>query len=212
MKKLVWKFLNYIGIGGMIQLQLKSGLKEDGWFKSFQTKKSVDVNGNALAWYNYGFLRFLSTRLKNDFEVFEYGAGNSTIWYAKSVKNVIAVENDKQWIEMLTPKLPENAKVIYKEINEKNEYLYAIASFQKKYDIVVVDGRRRNDCVMLAVDYLTTRGVVILDNADREDYQPAKDFMEKKGFKRIDFWGISPIVAINTCTCVFYQPENCLNI
>lgn len=212
MKKIIWKLLNYIGIGGIVQLQLKSGLKEDGWFKSFHSKQSIDASGEPLAWYNYGFLKFLLPRLQKNFEVFEYGAGNSTIWYAKNVKNVTSVENDKKWVEILSPKLPNNAKVIFKEINEKQDYQQEIATSHQKYDIIVVDGRRRNDCVMFAVDYLTPKGIMILDNAEREDYQPARNFMEKKGFKRIDFWGISPIVAQNTCTCVFYRLENCLDI
>lgn len=197
----------------MVQLQLKSGLKDDGWFKSFQTKKSIDKNGQPLAWYNYGFLKFLDNRLTKDLNVFEYGAGNSTIWYAQKVNFVKSVENDQKWIEILTPQLPKNTKVVFRELNENKDYLHEISMAEKpKYDIVVVDGRRRNDCVMFAVDYLTEKGVIILDNSEREDYQPAKDFMQQKGFKRIDFWGISPIVANNTCTSVFYKINNCLEI
>ena len=212
-KKIVWRFLNALGIGGMIQLQLKSGLKEDGWFRSFETKRPIDNNGQPLAWYSYNFLRFLENRLTSNLTVFEYGAGNSTIWYAKKVKSVKSVENDKEWIEILTPQLPKNTEVVYRELNQTQDYLHEITTPpQTKYDIVVVDGRRRNDCVMFSVDYLTEKGVVILDNSEREDYQPAKDFMKKNKFKQIDFWGISPIVAHNTCTSVFYKPNNCLEI
>ncbi len=213
LKKIVWKILNILRIDGIIQLQLKSGLKDDGWFESFRTKKPINKNGEPLAWYSYSFLKFLENRLTSDLEVFEYGAGNSTIWYAKKVKFVKSVENDKKWIDILNPQLPKNTKVVYRELNQTQDYLHEIATDDNtKYDIIVVDGRRRNDCVMFSVDYLTEKGVMILDNSEREDYQPAKDFMKQKGFKQIDFWGMLPVVANNNCTSVFYKSNNCLGI
>ena len=121
----------------------------------------------------------------------------------------------------MTPQLPKNAEVMFRELNQTQDYLHEITipaqakSESKdniKYDIIVVDGRRRNDCAMFAVDYLTEKGVIILDNSEREDYQPAKDFMKQKGFKQIDFWGIAPIIAYNNCTSVFYKVNNCLDI
>ncbi len=211
-KKIIWQILNFLGIGGMIQLHLKSALRENGWFKSFKTKTSIDANGEPLAWYNYSFLKFLDNRLSADLEVFEYGAGNSTLWYAKRVKSVKSVENDKKWVDLLTPKLPKNAKVVFQEIDEKQKYQQEINAENKKYDIVVVDGRRRNDCTILAIHYLTQKGIIILDNAERADYTPAKDFLKNQGFKMLEFWGIPPIVATNNCTAVFYKNENCLNI
>ncbi len=211
-KNIVWKILNFFGIGAMLQLHLRSGLREDGWFKSFKTKTSIDKNGEPLAWYNYAFLKFLEPRLNAQLEVFEYGAGNSTIWYAKKVKSVKAVENDKKWVDLLTPQLPTNAKVVFKDLNEEKSYQNEIKSANMYYDIVVVDGRKRNDCAMLAINYLTDKGVIILDNSDRTDYQPTKDYLNNKGFKRLDFWGIPPIVATNNCTSVFYKDNNCLGI
>lgn len=211
-KNIVWKFLNFLGIGGIIQLKINSALKEEGWFKSFETKTAIDIDGKPLAWYSYSFLRFLKPLLNADFDVFEYGAGNSTLWYATMVKSVKSVENDKKWVEILTPKLPNNAIVVFKEVNENKDYQTEIKAENKKYDIIVLDGRRRNDCAMLSVDYLTDRGVIILDNSNREDYQPAKDYFKIKGFRCVDFWGILPIVAGNNCTSVYYKNDNCLGI
>lgn len=217
-KKLIWRFLNYVGLGGSLQLYLQSGLKEDGWFKSFHSKKSINQKGDALPWYNYTFIKFLTPRLTSDLQIFEYGAGNSTIWYAQKVKFIKAVENDAHWVAFLQTRLPKNAEVVFKSLNNQayqNEIKIGFSlSDQVKptYDIVVVDGRRRNDCVMMSVDYLSEKGVLILDNSERTDYQPAKDFMKEKGFKSLDFEGIAPITAHNTCTTIFYRPNNCLDI
>jgi hypothetical protein len=125
---------------------------------------------------------------------------------------VKAVENDKKWVDLLIPQLPSNAKVVFKELNEEKLYQNEIKTENKRYDIVVVDGRKRNDCAMLAINYLTEKGIIILDNSERKDYQPTKDFLKNQGFKRLDFWGIPPIVATNNCTSVFYKEGNCLEI
>ncbi|MCU0444531.1 MAG: FkbM family methyltransferase [Microscillaceae bacterium] len=211
-KKLVWQILNYLGLGGMIQLQLLSGLKEDGWFRSFHTKQSVNRKGEPIPWYNYTFIKFLEPRLKPDFQLFEYGAGNSTIWYAQRVKRVKAVENDQNWVNLLQAKLPKNAEVVYRELNENKDYIHEIKAQNQQYEIVIVDGRRRNDCVMASIEYLKPNGIIILDNSERADYQPAKDFLQTNGFKSLDFIGMVGISSHNTCTSIFYKSDNCLGI
>jgi spermidine synthase len=211
-KKIIWQFLNFLGIGGMVQLQLQSGLKEDGWFKSFHKKQSINRKGEPIPWNNYSFLKFIEPRLQKTFEIFEYGSGNSTIWYAQRVKNIKAVENDQNWVNLVKLHLPANAEVVYKMLNEAKDYVQEVKLADKQYDIVIVDGRRRNDCAIFAFDYLKPNGVMILDNSERADYQPIFEFMQAKGFKHLDFWGMPPSVAMNTCTTIFYRDDNCFGI
>jgi hypothetical protein len=64
MKKFIWNILRRLHLAGSVQLFLKSGLKEDGWFLSFHKKECVDKNGNPLPWYSYAFIRFLGERLE----------------------------------------------------------------------------------------------------------------------------------------------------
>ena len=42
----------------------------------------IDKNSNPLPWVTYGFIDFISERLNKSIDVFEYGSGNSTLWYA----------------------------------------------------------------------------------------------------------------------------------
>lgn len=183
-------------------------LKQNGWFRSFQTKQSIDANGDPLPWYTYPFISFLQPRVRPHFEVFEYGSGNSTRWYAGKVKQITAVEDDAEWIKQIAPKLPSNARVLHRELGDQ----YVQAAKDGKYHIVVVDGRKRVKCAIFAVDFLTPDGVLILDNSDRSWYQAAKDFMAERGFRRLDFVGMTPIVGIETATSVFYRDGNCLGI
>lgn len=75
-KNIVWKLLVKLNLGGAIQLMLTGGLLEDGWFKSFNTKQSVDINNSHIPWCTYSFIKFIEPRLKKDFTVFEFGSGN----------------------------------------------------------------------------------------------------------------------------------------
>jgi hypothetical protein len=47
-KKMVWQLLNHMHLGGAVQLMLESALTENGWFRSYHTKQSVDKNGNPI--------------------------------------------------------------------------------------------------------------------------------------------------------------------
>jgi hypothetical protein len=76
-------------------LRKKSPLREWGWFQSFQSGQSVDASGRPIPWISYAAIDFLERRIPGDAEVFEYGAGNGTLWWAERVARVDAVEHDK---------------------------------------------------------------------------------------------------------------------
>lgn len=211
MKKLFWKILNGFKLGGPIQLYLNSQLKEDGWFNTFYKKESVDKNNNPIPWYSYSFIKFLEPRLKKEFSVFEYGSGNSTLWFSKRVKTVKAVEHDKNWYEKVKANLPANAEIVYRE-REDNYYAKEVSASENKYEIIIIDGVARNNCVYESVNSLSQNGVIIFDNSEREDYKSSIEFLFSQGFKKIDFWGMCPVTPINTCTSVFYKDGNCLGI
>jgi hypothetical protein len=213
-KKLVWSVLNLFKLGAYVQLALKSSLKDEGWFKSFYTKKAINAQGKPIPWFTYSAIHFLAARLKPEFEVFEYGCGNSTLWLAERVKSIDAVEGDKDWVEYLKPKMPSKVKIIHHLVkeNENGKYAQAISETGKSYDIVIVDGRDRNNCVMQSERFLKENGILILDNSDRPDYQAGINFLLNKGYKKIDFIGNTSIVAMNSSTTIFYRPNNCLGI
>ncbi len=209
-KKLVWDGLNRVGMGGSLQLFMVGSLKDNGWFRSYHTKRSVDAEGNPLPWYTYPFIRFITPRIKPDFQVFEYGSGNSTKWYAEQVKQITAVEHDAEWIGIVKPELPANAQLLNRELGPA--YVEAVGEANERYHIIVVDGRKRVKCTLFASQHLSPDGVLILDNSEREIYNEARTHMERQGFKCLDFYGMTPIVSQESCTSVFYRPGNCLNI
>lgn len=212
MKKIVWKNLNTIGLGGVVQLMLKSALTDNGWFRSYHTKQSVDKEGKPIPWCTYPFIHFIGPRLHKHMDVFEFGCGNSTLWYASRIKSIKAVEHDKSWVKLMQPKLPSNAQVVFQALEENDTYIREVGQGGKKYHIVIVDGRRRNSSAQEAVNNLTQDGVIVWDNTDLPQYQEGVKNLMDLGFRRIDFWGLSPITAHLNCTTIFYKPTNCLNI
>jgi hypothetical protein len=212
LKKIIWGVLRKLHIGGIVQLSIKSALIEDGWFRSFNKKESVDKNGNPIPWLTYSAIKFIETRLKKEFKIFEYGCGNSTIWFSKKVHSIISVEHDETWMNYVKGRLPDNAMVFLYELNNNHDYAKSIQNFQKKFHIIIIDGRERNDCVKYCIEQLTNDGVIIFDNTQVTDYMEGIDFLVNQGFKKIDFEGILPIVSYNNTTSIFYKNDNCFNI
>lgn len=212
MKKIIWKGLNKLGFGAVVQLKLKSLLLEDGWLKSFHTKQSVDAKGEPLPWCTYAFIKFLEPRLKSTMRVFEYGCGNSTLWYAKRVASVAAVEHDKAWYEHLQTKVGGSVTLYHEQLEGEGAYSKKATTTDDNYHIIVVDGRERNNCVKNAMRALTEDGVIVFDNSQIESYQSSLQLLTTNGFRRIDFIGLTPIVAHENTTTIFYKDGNCLGI
>ena len=212
LRNAAWKFLGMIRLGGCVQLFLESTLVDDGWFNSFYKKESVDKNNNPIPWNTYPFLKFIESRLKKDFDVFEYGCGNSTIWYSKRINSIIAVENDEEWYKKIKVSLPENAHVVYRELKYGGEYSREVLAQDKQFDIIIIDGRDRENSVRNSIKKLKKDGVIVFDNSELAQYQSAVKHLADNHYKQLAFWGMSPITAHYTSTSIFYRTENCLKI
>jgi len=199
-------------LAGIIQLYVNSVIKDYGWFKSYKTKESVDKNGNPIPWNTYPFLSFIEQRLKHEFNVFEYGSGNSTIWYAQKVSSIIAIDHNKEWYEKVKEILPQNAEVLLSSDTDANMYSNEISKLGNKYNIIIVDGIFRNESLAASLDYLKDDGVVVFDDTERDDYNVSFKLLKEKGFKRLDFRGMRGITSIINTTSIFYRSNNCLSI
>jgi hypothetical protein len=197
-------------LSALLSLKHSGYLQEWGWFNAFRKKASVGQNNEALPWVTYPFISFIRPRLKDTFNVFEYGSGNSTLFYAKFVNKITAVEHAEEWYEKMSSLLTGNAEIIFS--SESGDYAGSIKNKSLKYEIVIVDGIERINCLIAANDHLTSDGVIILDDSEREEYAAGKEFLREQEFKSIDFWGIAPGYLVNKCTTVFYKSVNCLGI
>ena len=141
--------------------------------------------------------------------IFEYGAGNSTIFLSNFVGTVTSVEHDELWYKDLKNKLKKNVRLIY---SKPENYVDEIQKKKIKYDIVIIDGIKRNECAQKSIDYLSKRGVIIFDDTDRKKYEKSYMYLLDRGFKRIDFTGLAPCSINMNSTSVFYKEGNVLGI
>jgi hypothetical protein len=193
-------------------LKPQSYLKKAGWYRSSEERQAVDGDGGAVPWYTYSAIAFLEGKVDPAMSVFEYGSGNSTIWWSRRVANVVSCEHDREWFESTKQKLLANVEYLHFELSPAGSYSRAILEYPGAFDIVVIDGRDRVNCVKNALVSLKPNGVIVWDNSDRERYQEGYDHLLNRGFKRLDFSGMGPINANGWTTSIFYRQDNCLGI
>lgn len=204
--------LNPNKIKVLLSLGFKGYLADKGWFKAYQTKSSIDENGNPIPWVTYSFIDFIKERITSELHIFEYGSGNSTLFYAQIAGSVCSVEHDKLWFEKSSKINLPNVKMIQCDLVEGGKYSRSAVDSGVNYHVIIVDGRDRVNCCKHSVNAITEDGVIVLDDSEREKYTEAVSFLKEQGFKHIPFTGMAPGVIIPKCTSIFYKPKNCLGI
>lgn len=185
-----------------------------GWWRSMSFKKPVDAAGAPLPWYSYPAIHFIESRLPagsaDDLRVFEFGSGNSTLWWAQRSREVVAVEDNAVWYNYVTSSMPPS--VSYKLADGRPAYVEALSNESGPFDIVVVDGSHREDCAREAAKKLTERGVVIFDNSDLPSHARAIDLLKAAGLKELQFYGLGPMNGHPWGTSIFYRDGNLFSI
>ncbi len=110
MKRAVHFILKKLGLLSLYSLRRSGYLFDKGWFQSFRAKASVDRSGRPIPWMTYAFLDFLEPRLRGDFDVFEFGSGNSTHWWAARVRAVSSCEHDAEWFARVSEGVPRTQR------------------------------------------------------------------------------------------------------
>lgn len=187
-------------------------LVDSGWIQSYLNQMPVNKDGSPLPWVTIPFIDFIVNRLTSEMTVFEFGSGNSTLFYSKKVKEVYSLEHDKDWADRIKKNIPSNVTLIFCKLIYDGEYCRSANHLDKKFDLIVVDGRDRVNCIKNSIGSLTQAGIIVLDDSERVQYQEGVDFLTQQGFRKIDFWGIAPGLSYKKCTTIFYKDNNCLLI
>ena len=181
-----------------------------GFVDSLINNKCVFQYNRPIPWYTYSTIEYLEELDFSDKSVFEYGSGFSSFYWAERCKNLISVENDKSWAELIKKERKSNQEIILSEIKE--EYVEAIHSHNIKYDVIVIDGVWRDSCAQHAITCIAQDGMIILDNSERvsfsDEYRRAVRILESLDFIQIDFKGIGAINTYAWATSVFVSREN----
>lgn len=136
-----------------------------------------------LPWLCFSAARFLETRLEPGWRVLEWGSGASTLFFARRGCRVTSIEHDSVWAERVQKGLeafPEAEVVLISETDP--DYVGAADRFPPaSLDLVVVDGRKRCDCLERARSRVRPGGWLVLDDSERERYCTCLDrFSERE--------------------------------
>lgn len=202
-RKLSSKLLDMLDFGYFV---------ESGWNMSYCQGKPVDNHERPIPWFSLPCVAFLTSRLRTNMRVYEFGAGNSTLFFAERVKEVHSVEHSRRWFDSLSEVKPENASLSYCPESDKSRYVSSIRSSGLIYDLIVVDGLYRVETLEVSPSCLSVTGVILLDNSERGEYDPGKRVLYTQGFRCLEFWGVAAGAAKTVCTSIFYRSENALGI
>jgi len=135
----------------------------------------------ALPWISYKAISTLKTFLNKNSRVLEFGSGMSTVWYAAHAGEVCSVEDYRPWYDKVSIELEKRSlkNINYHFASSPEEYYSFMTDDPEGFDLVMVDGSTRGDCLKHAAKLLKPGGIIYLDNSDkcvkREDIRFAEE-------------------------------------
>lgn len=93
MRRILIGILDFLSLGSSVMLRRQGPLRDAGWFRSYQERQPVDAKGEPIPWLPYRVIDSIATRISSNLDVFEYGCGNTTLRWARRVRQVISVNS-----------------------------------------------------------------------------------------------------------------------
>lgn len=179
-----------------------------GYHTSLKSGQCISNDGTFLPWFTYPAIEYLVQLNFSEKRIFEYGTGYSSKFWSQRAKEVVSVEHDEEWHAKVSgAKTPNHAIIL-----EPNEGKYARSVEGKgKFDVIVVDGKYRLRCVESSLPYLSSNGMMIVDNTDRavefNEYHEMTSLLRKRGLIQVDMAGIAPALRHTTVTSLFFTRD-----
>lgn len=100
-----------------------------GWQTSKRAMRPIDEHGSPIPWITYPALTVLRTIVQPHNRVFEYGCGNSSLWWAAHARNVISVEHNAEWAAKIASQAPSNLTVLLRPLQQQEPKQEIVESF-----------------------------------------------------------------------------------
>ena len=178
----------------------------NGYAHKSSFNKFDSLGNGKFPWMTYSFLDYIKNLDLTEKNVFEWGSGNSTIFWSEISKSVVSIENNKEWYVKIIDLKKHNAILCLRET--KDSYVNAINENSSFYDIIVLDGYGyRYECAKEAVKKLNKGGMIILDDSDNIEYNQISHYLKSENLIQIDFIGLKPMSDFIVSTSIFIDRE-----
>ena len=161
-------------------------------------------------WMSFREIGIIETALlgidKPHLEILEWGCGGSTLHFTDALAkhgrsyHWTSIEHNREWYENIAHQLRdrEHIELHWFEAEGKDrkalkntqmsEYVQFPATLHKKFDLILVDGRKRQQCMELASQLITDDGMVFLHDALRPEYHGAFSSYPDGRFVSLKLW------------------------
>lgn len=162
----------------------------------FSIYDAEDLAKLDLPWWTFGAIDYVDAVLRERggcMTVFEYGSGASTLWLARRCHSVHSVEHDPDWAAQTrrlcqqfgnviiaeAPAIPASASTRCRSERAGwtalsfDRYVESIRAYPVDFDLIVIDGRCRAECLTEARRKLKAGGLIVFDNSNRRRYRDA---------------------------------------
>jgi predicted O-methyltransferase YrrM len=157
---------------------------------------------------------FLGRYLQRGHRVLEFGGGGSTSFFLDKGCYLATVESDEDWASELRARVAsmdgssQRWDLRFVSAKDNNHPLIKeyVAQVDRggPWDVVLVDGWSRIACLQAAKDQVKPGGLLVLDNADQDQFRDVPQMME--GWVRRPFRGLGVARSWVTQTDVYIRP------
>ena len=177
-----------------------------GFLESSRSDVPVNNKNQIMPMYTYPCYEWLDSIDWTDSKVFEFGTGYSTIWWQNKKADYYGVEDDVEWYQRIIKLINGKQLKVKYEIDLK-KYMKTIYDYDFKFDVIVIDGQVRFDCIKPALEKIKDNGMIIYDNSDW--HKSSKEELDKTDLIPIHFHGFKPIhVDSETTSCYIGRKFN----
>jgi len=203
----------------------KEGRKLPRWVLSWKHLSPLTAGIPWVSFEAFDYLEKFLADLDHRARIWEYGSGGSTVWFAQHSESLDGVEHDPVWHALVTERVKQKGisnchialieqvdaeppfvegthqKITYgtsetRQRGDYSAYVKAIDHFDDEYfDLVVIDGRSREACLIHAASKVRRGGAIYLDDADRPRYQSTISLFAD--WKQVSLGGIRPLSSPN---------------
>lgn len=157
---------------------------------------------------------YLAQLISPSMTCFEWGAGGSTIWFARLCAFTISIENHPRWYiwaleHLRRDGLIDKVQLWYAHCTKDSLDLYTdtIEAYNEQYDIIAPDGfmPARRKCMELGIRHLKPGGILVADNSNLYEHKDLVIGWNYEIFQTIPFEFLGDTVVWETT--IYVKPK-----